>query len=95
METVIPIPNVWWLSFLVDIHHVGIIIVLRQLLVIFSRFARDDVLFGFSPVRQEIVANSGRLVFLGVPLFNELVDSDEVGQSKVEFLNAVVGLAMF
>lgn len=40
------------------------------------------------------MANSRRLVFLGVPLFNELVDSDKVGQSKVELLNAVVGLAM-
>ena len=94
VDAVIPIPNVW-ISCLVGIHHLGLIIELRQLLVVSSCFARDDVLFGFSPVRQESVANSGRLVFLGVPLFNELVDSDKVGQSKVEFLNAVVGLAMF
>lgn len=93
VEAVIPVPNVW-ISCLVGIHHLGLIIELGQLLVISSCFARDNVLFGFSPVRQEIVADSRRLVFLGVPLFNKLVDSDKVGQSKVELLNAVVGLAM-
>jgi len=57
-------------------------------------FTRDDVLFILSPVGQEVVANSVCFVLLGVPLFDKLVDSNEVEKSHVELFDAVVRLVL-
>ena len=57
-------------------------------------FTRYDVLLILGPVREEVVANGVCLVLLGVPLFDKLVDSNEVEKSHVELFDAVVRLVL-
>ena len=40
------------------------------------------------------MAYSVSFVFLGIPIFDKFIDSDEVSQASVEFFYTVVGFAM-
>ena len=59
---------------------------------VFSTISIQDFLFGGSPVRHEVVANSGSVFWVGVPLVDEIFDSGKVSKTHVELFKISVGL---
>ena len=46
------------------------------------------------PIGEEVVAHRMSFVFLSVPILDELINSNKVLKTRIEFSDAVVGLAL-
>jgi hypothetical protein len=55
----------------------------------------EPLLFFGSPVREEVMADSGGVLLVGVPFLDEFVNVGEVLETHVEFLKGSVGLVLF
>ena len=60
----------------------------------FTTVSVKSLLLFSSPVREEVVTNSGGVLGVGVPLLNELVNVGEVLEAHVELFKGSVGLVL-